>query len=78
MTFACLVVGQVAETIDRSILANLCRIYAATTDLDPGEGRLDLAKILGRELDINRAHVLAQAIHVARDRYGNNPRLLRH
>src|SRR5688572_10021931 len=47
-------------------LRHLPRIHAAAIDLDPGEGRLDLAKVRWRELDSDRAHVLAQVIHVGR------------
>jgi len=38
-------------------LRHLRRIHAATIDLDPGEARLDLAKVRWRELDVDRARV---------------------
>src|SRR5215217_6822396 len=64
-----------------SVLANLRHlpgIHATAIDLDPGEGRLELAKIRWRELDLHGVQVLAQVIHLRRARDGNNPRLLSH
>src|SRR5687768_16587188 len=73
--------GYPRDAAYRSILANLRhlpRVHAAAVDLDPGEADLDLAKVRWRELDVDRAHVLAQVIHVGRAGDRDNPWLLRH
>ena len=53
-------------------------VHAATVHCDLRDGRIDLAKIRRRQLDVDRAEVLVQVIDVARTRDRNNPRLLRY
>ena len=46
-------------------LGHLHRIHPATVDLESRQACLDLAKIAGRELDVDSADILAEMVHVA-------------
>src|SRR3954454_21317180 len=53
-------------------------VHTATVHFGPGYARIDLAKVFRRQLNIDRAQVLVEMIHVPSAWDRNNPRLLRY